>query len=223
MNVYDCHQKGGTSKGQCALGFGVCCVCMFLEKTVSEWCSSEKPASSPFNWLINFFFFFLSPFSGERSLNWPVTAVVATCNQDVKNNITYFISPNFPTLMSSNLRSCKLKIKMMSSDISQLRFDFVHFSIVSGGVRFFFLVLCFASHFGLHAALLPASKFDFIGYFRFLPPPPLPGRVQQKGQPNRQNGNCDGDVFSLSGGASGDFRLCGYNNGQHSEHMQCQL
>lgn len=27
MNVYDCHQKGGTAKGQCALGFGSCCVC----------------------------------------------------------------------------------------------------------------------------------------------------------------------------------------------------
>lgn len=29
MNVYDCHQKGGTAKGQCALGFGACCVCKF--------------------------------------------------------------------------------------------------------------------------------------------------------------------------------------------------
>lgn len=27
MNIYDCHQKGGTAKGQCALGFGACCVC----------------------------------------------------------------------------------------------------------------------------------------------------------------------------------------------------
>lgn len=27
LNVYDCHRQGGTSKGQCALGFGACCVC----------------------------------------------------------------------------------------------------------------------------------------------------------------------------------------------------
>lgn len=27
MNIYDCHQKGGIAKGQCALGFGSCCVC----------------------------------------------------------------------------------------------------------------------------------------------------------------------------------------------------
>lgn len=32
MNVYDCHQKGGTAKGQCALGFGSCCVCKFSIK-----------------------------------------------------------------------------------------------------------------------------------------------------------------------------------------------
>ncbi|XP_055301189.1 uncharacterized protein LOC129567858 isoform X2 [Sitodiplosis mosellana] len=116
MNVYDCHQKGGTAKGQCALGFGACCV------------------------------------------------FIATCDQEIKNNITYFISPNFPALMSTHIKSCKLKIKMMSSDISQLRFDFIHFSI---------------------------------------------------GQPNRANGACDGDTFSLVGGASGNFKLCGYNNGQH--------
>ncbi|XP_031623668.1 uncharacterized protein LOC116340997 isoform X2 [Contarinia nasturtii] len=116
MNKYDCHQKGGTAKGQCALGFGACCV------------------------------------------------FTATCDQEIKNNITYFISPNFPALMSTNIKTCKLKIKMMSSDISQLRFDFHHFSI---------------------------------------------------GQPNRQTGNCDGDIFSLFGGSSGMFKLCGYNNGQH--------
>lgn len=60
-----------------------------------------------------------------------IHSVIATCDQEIKNNITYFISPNFPALMSSNMKSCKLKIKMMSPDISQLRFDFIHFSIVN--------------------------------------------------------------------------------------------
>lgn len=60
-----------------------------------------------------------------------IHSVIATCDQEIKNNITYFISPNFPALMSSNMKICKLKIKMMSPDISQLRFDFIHFSIVN--------------------------------------------------------------------------------------------
>lgn len=34
MNVYDCHRKGGTSKGQCALGFGACCVCKYSNKNI---------------------------------------------------------------------------------------------------------------------------------------------------------------------------------------------
>lgn len=58
-------------------------------------------------------------------------AVTASCDQEVKNNITYIVSPSFPALMSSNIKSCKFKVKMMSPDISQLRFDFVHFSMVS--------------------------------------------------------------------------------------------
>lgn len=33
--------------------------------------------------------------------------------------------------MSADIKTCKLKVKMMSPDISQLRFDFVHFSMVS--------------------------------------------------------------------------------------------
>ena len=31
--------------------------------------------------------------------------------------------------MPSNMTSCNLKIKIMNSDISQLRFDFYHFSL----------------------------------------------------------------------------------------------
>ncbi|KAJ6649030.1 hypothetical protein Bhyg_04262, partial [Pseudolycoriella hygida] len=55
--------------------------------------------------------------------------VTATCEQEVFNNITYIVSPSFPALMSNDVKSCKLKIKMISPDISQLRLDFVHFSI----------------------------------------------------------------------------------------------
>lgn len=82
---------------------------------------------------------FFSPFLERKynmiMKNWLrfafIWTVVATCDQEIKNNITYFISPSFPALMSTNIKTCKLKIKMMSSDISQLRFDFIHFSIVN--------------------------------------------------------------------------------------------
>lgn len=29
MNVYECKMQGGKAKGDCALGFGVCCVCKY--------------------------------------------------------------------------------------------------------------------------------------------------------------------------------------------------
>ncbi|XP_050072277.1 uncharacterized protein LOC126560358 [Anopheles maculipalpis] len=81
MNVYECRIQGGTARGQCALGFGVCCV------------------------------------------------FVATCNEEIVNNITYFVSPAFPGIVPKDLGSCKLKIKLMNPDISQLKFDFIHFAL----------------------------------------------------------------------------------------------
>ncbi|XP_040163293.1 uncharacterized protein LOC120900404 [Anopheles arabiensis] len=81
MNVYECRIGGGTARGQCALGFGVCCV------------------------------------------------FVATCNEEIVNNITYFVSPSFPGIVPKDLGSCKLKIKLMNPDISQLKFDFIHFAL----------------------------------------------------------------------------------------------
>lgn len=62
--------------------------------------------------------------------------VTATCDQEVFNNITYIVSPNFPALMANDIQNCKIKIKMISSDVSQLRLDFVHFSMVSSIVFF---------------------------------------------------------------------------------------
>ncbi|GAB0093424.1 uncharacterized protein DMENIID0001_085650 [Sergentomyia squamirostris] len=55
--------------------------------------------------------------------------VIASCDQEVANNITYIVSPNFPGVMSRDVKSCKLKIKMIDDGISQLRFDFIHFQL----------------------------------------------------------------------------------------------
>ncbi|CAO1379622.1 unnamed protein product [Diamesa hyperborea] len=81
LNTYECRIQGGTSKGDCALGFGVCCV------------------------------------------------FETTCNSEVNNNITYFVSPKFPAIMPNTIESCNLKVKLLSDDISQIRLDFVHFSL----------------------------------------------------------------------------------------------
>ncbi|XP_075154005.1 uncharacterized protein LOC142227376 [Haematobia irritans] len=79
FNAYECRSKGGQAKGECAHGFGVCCI------------------------------------------------YIASCNETISNNITYLVSPSFPSFMPNNVTNCKLKIKLMSDDISQLRFDFYHF------------------------------------------------------------------------------------------------
>ncbi|XP_016945699.3 uncharacterized protein [Drosophila suzukii] len=81
LNAYECRQKDGQAKGECAMGFGVCCV--FL----------------------------------------------ASCNTTISNNITYIVSPGFPSFMPSNFSECSLRVKMMSDDISQVRIDFHHFTL----------------------------------------------------------------------------------------------
>ncbi|KAH8391522.1 hypothetical protein KR200_003092 [Drosophila serrata] len=81
LNAYECRQKDGQARGECAMGFGVCCV--FL----------------------------------------------ANCNTTIANNITYIVSPGFPSFMPSNFTGCRLRVKMMSDDISQVRIDFHHFTL----------------------------------------------------------------------------------------------
>ncbi|KAH8376757.1 hypothetical protein KR093_001165, partial [Drosophila rubida] len=81
FNAYECRQKGGQARGECAMGFGVCCVFM------------------------------------------------AECNGTIANNLTYIVSPGFPSFMPSNFTECRLQVKLMSADISQLRLDFDHFSL----------------------------------------------------------------------------------------------
>lgn len=54
-----------------------------------------------------------------------------TCNEEIKNNITYFVSSNFPALLPQDVTSCGIKINPVSPDISQLRLDFMHFALVS--------------------------------------------------------------------------------------------
>ncbi|XP_011187933.2 uncharacterized protein LOC105215619 [Zeugodacus cucurbitae] len=82
FNIYECRAKGGIAKGDCAMGFGVCCI------------------------------------------------FIASCNTTISNNVTYLVSPQFPSFMPSNYSApCNYKIKLMSDEVSQLRIDFYHFSM----------------------------------------------------------------------------------------------
>ncbi|XP_062548394.1 uncharacterized protein LOC134213391 [Armigeres subalbatus] len=109
LNTYECRIKGGSSRGQCALGFGVCCV------------------------------------------------FTATCDQEMANNITYFVSPSFPALLPRDMSLCKLKIKLMSDEITQLKFDFIHFALGQPNRR---TGICEGDVFKLIGGVLP---FDLCG------------------------------------------------------------
>lgn len=51
-----------------------------------------------------------------------------TCGQETSNNITYFTNPGFPS-PTSDVGECTIRVKKISPEISQLRLDFVHFTL----------------------------------------------------------------------------------------------
>ncbi|XP_063917357.1 uncharacterized protein LOC135133044 [Zophobas morio] len=66
---------------------------------------------------------------GPCALGFGVCCVfTATCNEEIHNNITYFVNPDFPDL-SKNMDSCTLSVKKIDPEISQLRLDFIHFNL----------------------------------------------------------------------------------------------
>ncbi|CAG9857145.1 unnamed protein product [Phyllotreta striolata] len=52
----------------------------------------------------------------------------ATCNDEISNNSTYFVNPDFPDL-TSGMTFCSSTIRIADEDVVQLRFDFVHFNL----------------------------------------------------------------------------------------------
>lgn len=64
MNIYECHQKGGTAKGEC-FGFGACCVCKF-SNICRVFCVINKiHEHNRLIWLIEIFPFFSLSFSSQ--------------------------------------------------------------------------------------------------------------------------------------------------------------
>ncbi|XP_044758275.1 uncharacterized protein LOC123316323 [Coccinella septempunctata] len=66
---------------------------------------------------------------GKCAMGFGVCCVfTVTCNQEVINNLTYFVNPDFPDLTRS-MSSCNLTVKKIDEEIAQLRLDFIHFNL----------------------------------------------------------------------------------------------
>lgn len=64
------------------------------------------------------------------TINYSLHLVTATCEQEVFNNLTYFVNPNYPDL-TTGMSSCQVKVKKIDPEVVQIRFDFIHFNLVS--------------------------------------------------------------------------------------------
>ncbi|KAG8224759.1 hypothetical protein J437_LFUL005328 [Ladona fulva] len=69
-----------------------------------------------------------SGLGGHAILRHSSHNVTATCGDEIKNNITYFVNPGFPGL-HSDLMECEIKVEKMASHVSQIRLDFEHFNL----------------------------------------------------------------------------------------------
>ncbi|KAL1494361.1 hypothetical protein ABEB36_009972 [Hypothenemus hampei] len=66
---------------------------------------------------------------GFCALGFGVCCVfTTTCSQEIFNNLTYFVNPNYPD-WTTGMSSCQAKIKKTDPDIAQMRFDFIHFNL----------------------------------------------------------------------------------------------
>ncbi|VEN43794.1 unnamed protein product [Callosobruchus maculatus] len=66
---------------------------------------------------------------GFCALGFGVCCVfTASCEAEVRNNITYFINPHFPDLDTQKL-ACPLTVHKMDDEIAQLRLEFIHFNL----------------------------------------------------------------------------------------------
>lgn len=75
----------------------------------------------------------------------PRHLVTATCEQEVFNNLTYFVNPNYPDL-TTGMSSCRVKVKKIDPEVVQIRFDFIHFNLVSCNIMW--IPLCNINYIG---------------------------------------------------------------------------
>lgn len=154
-------------------------------------------------------------------------SVTATCGQEIFNNVTYFVNPDFPSL-SRLSTTCTINIKKVASGVSQLRLDFEHFVLVRKINRLYrylpsSLSLSLISKHILYPVIFPPPRYTNVFSIsdrcgdanKYISRGSVNLVWSLQGQPNRRTGHCETDMFHLSAGASRELKLCGQNSGQH--------
>ena len=105
----ECSNRGGTAGGNCAGGYGVCCVCEYQNKVLLRYTlyiiMVEKNNIHHSKLIMQFYI------------------VELTCGQTSSENCTYFVS------RGSEVGSCKITICPCNDNICQIRLDFATFVI----------------------------------------------------------------------------------------------
>lgn len=97
-----CIELGGIAVDQCAEGFGVCCICEFID---------------------------FSPLSRSRDKKIFSRSVKAGCRSVTHQNVTYFESPGFPLTSQGNLGTCVTTI-LLARGVKQLLVEFLFFELL---------------------------------------------------------------------------------------------
>ncbi|XP_076679299.1 uncharacterized protein LOC143374762 [Andrena cerasifolii] len=72
---------------------------------------------------------------GPCALGFGVCCIfMASCDEEVQNNLTYVISPGFPNLIDWPM-NCSVVVRKIDRQVNQLRIDFVHFNIGQPNAR----------------------------------------------------------------------------------------
>ena len=93
LTTSECSSKGGSAQGNCAAGFGVCCICKLERLETGEFLSQQCLVS--------------------------VYASASTISQ----NLTYIVNPSYPAnyVPSSTPSTLTYTINKCSSDICRIR------------------------------------------------------------------------------------------------------
>lgn len=116
VTASECAQKGGTSNGPCAGGFGTCCICEYIHTNVINFTVRHSP-------LMCTYFTVYSNFCSCNSLIlflFRHGAVLTSCGTTVRENGTYFVNNGYPNQYSGT-GSCQINIVKANANVCQYR------------------------------------------------------------------------------------------------------
>ena len=105
----ECSNRGGTAGGNCAGGYGVCCVCEYQNKML--FMENRKDVGT------------ITIYIRHSQILLIFHIVELNCGQTSSENCTYFVSSG------SETGACKITICPCNDNICQLRLDFATFVI----------------------------------------------------------------------------------------------